>query len=111
MLYLMLYGGMSEIELTRADVQDLEQTLLGWFLKVQGKGRRIKDQQVPLDPPVINAVRLYLDARGRIRPEDPLFVSHGHRSDGPTAQHTFRAQPDQSPPPAGRPEKARYFPA
>jgi len=82
MVFLMLYGGMSEIELTRADVQDLEQTLLGWFLKVQGKGRRVKDQQVPMDPPVINAVRLYLDARGRIRPEDPLFVSHGHRSDG-----------------------------
>lgn len=82
MIYLMLYGGMSEIEIVRADVQDLDQTLLGWYLRVQGKGRTVKDQQVPVDPPVINAIRLYLDARGRIRPEDPLFVSHGHRSDG-----------------------------
>jgi site-specific recombinase XerD len=82
MIYLMLYGGMSEIEIVRADVQDLDQTLLGWYLRVQGKGHTAKDQQVPIDPPVINAIRLYLDARRRIRPEDPLFVSHGHRSDG-----------------------------
>ena len=27
-------------------------------------------------------IRIYLDTRGRIRPEDPLFVSHGHRSEG-----------------------------
>lgn len=82
MIYLMLYGGMSEIEIVRADMQDLDQTLLGWYLRVQGKGHTAKDQQVPIDLPVINAIRLYLDARQRIRPEDPLFVSHGHRSDG-----------------------------
>ena len=81
-VYLMLYAGLSEIEITRADVQDLEQTLMGWFLRVQGKGHTVKDQQVPLDPPVMEQVRIYLDGRGRIRPEDPLFVSHGHRSEG-----------------------------
>ncbi|NBC19424.1 MAG: tyrosine-type recombinase/integrase, partial [Bacteroidetes bacterium] len=81
-IYLMLYAGLSEIEIVRADVQDLEQTLMGWFLRVQGKGRTVKDQQVPLDPPVMEQVRIYLDGRGRIRPEDPLFVSHGHRSEG-----------------------------
>ncbi len=81
-VYLMLYAGLSEIEIVRADMQDLEQTLLGWYLRVQGKGRTVKDQQVPVDPPVMDAIRLYLDARGRVRPEDPLFVSHGHRSDG-----------------------------
>ncbi len=81
-VFLMLYAGLSEIEIVRADLQDLEQTLLGWYLRVQGKGRTVKDQQVPLDPPVMDAVRLYLDARGRVRPEAPLFVSHGHRSAG-----------------------------
>ncbi len=81
-VFLMLYAGLSEIEIVRADLQDLEQTLLGWYLRVQGKGRTVKDQQVPVDPPVMDAIRLYLDARGRVRPEDPLFVSHGHRSDG-----------------------------
>jgi site-specific recombinase XerD len=81
-IYLMLYCGMSEIEIVRADVKDLEQTLLGWYLRVQGKGRTVKDQHVQVDPPVMEKIRIYLDTRGRIRPEDPLFVSHGHRSDG-----------------------------
>ncbi|MEM1270442.1 MAG: tyrosine-type recombinase/integrase [Bacteroidota bacterium] len=81
-VHAMLYAGLSEIEIVRADVEDLEQTLLGWHLRVQGKGRTVKDQQVPVDPIVMEKVRIYLDARGRIRPTDPLFVSHGHRSDG-----------------------------
>lgn len=82
MVYLMLYAGLSEIEIVRADVQDLEQTLMGWYLRVQGKGHTVKDQQVPIDPPVMEKIRIYLDTRGRIRPEEPLFVSHGHRSEG-----------------------------
>ncbi|MDX1429478.1 MAG: tyrosine-type recombinase/integrase [Rhodothermales bacterium] len=81
-IYTMLFAGLSEIEIVRADLQDLEQTLMGWYLRVQGKGHTVKDQQVPIDPPVMDAIRLYLDTRGRIRPEDPLFVSHGHRSEG-----------------------------
>lgn len=81
-LFAMLFAGLSEIELIRANVGDLEQTLLGWYLRVQGKGRAAKDQQVPIDPPVMERIRVYLDTRGRIRPEDPLFVSHGHRSEG-----------------------------
>jgi integrase/recombinase XerC len=81
-IYLMLFGGLSEIEITRADVKDLEQTLMGWYLRVQGKGHTVKDQQVPVDPQVMDKIRLYLDTRRRIRPEDPLFVSHGHRSEG-----------------------------
>ena len=81
-VYMMLYAGLSEIELIRANVQDLEQTLMGWYLRVQGKGRTVKDQQVPIDPPVMKKVQEYLDTRKRVHPEDPLFVSHGHRSDG-----------------------------
>ena len=82
MVYLMLYAGLREIEIVRADVKDLEQTLMGWFLRVQAKGRTVKDQQAPLDPPVVEKVHEYLDARSDLRPEAPLFVSHGHRSEG-----------------------------
>ena len=78
----MVYAGLSEIELIRADCEDVEQNLLGWFLRVQGKGHTAKDQQVPLDPPAADALQNYLAARGRLRPESPLFVSHGHRSEG-----------------------------
>lgn len=81
-IYVMLFAGLSEIEVVRADVRDLEQTLMGWYLRVQGKGHTVKDQQVPIDPPVMEVLHHYLDTRGRVRPEDPLFVSHGHRSEG-----------------------------
>lgn len=81
-IHLMLFGGLSEIEIVRADLCDLEQTLMGWYLRVQGKGRTVKDQQVPLDQRVVEKIQSYLRSRGRIGPEDPLFVSHGHRSDG-----------------------------
>jgi len=79
---LMLYAGLSEIEIVRADVADLEQTLLGPVLRVQGKGRRKKDQQVSLDDRAVDAVQAYLASRGRLRPLDPLFASHGRRSEG-----------------------------
>lgn len=81
-VYSMLYAGLSEIEIVRANVQDLEQTLLGWYLRVQGKGRQVKDQQVALDPPVMDKIRGYMSTRKNLRPSSPLFVSHGHRSDG-----------------------------
>ena len=79
---LMLYAGLTEIEIVRANVEDLEHTLMGPVLRVQGKGREVKDQEAPLDPPVLEAIEAYLDTREDVRPEDPLFVSHGHRSDG-----------------------------
>jgi site-specific recombinase XerD len=82
-VYLMLYAGLAEIEIVRADEGDLEQTLMGHFLRVQGKGRTVKDERVPLDDKAAGAVYDYLDAReATVAPEDPLFVSHGHRSRG-----------------------------
>ena len=81
-VYLMLYAGLSEIEIVRADVEDLEHTLMGPVLRVQGKGRTVKDQQVPLDDPVLQKVESYLDTRSKLKPEAPMFVSHGHRSEG-----------------------------
>ena len=82
LMALMAYGGLSEIELVRADYEDLDQTLLGWFLRIQGKGRTTKDEQVPLDEAAAEPLRVYLEGRGRLRPESPLFVSHGRRSEG-----------------------------
>ena len=81
-VYLMLYAGLSEIEIVRADVEDLEHTLMGPVLRVQGKGRTVKDQQIPLDEPVLEKVDAYLDTRSKLKPEAPMFVSHGHRSEG-----------------------------
>ncbi len=81
-VHMMLFAGLSEVEIVRADVRDLDQTLLGWYLRVQGKGHTAKDQQVPLDPPVVEALQAYLKTRTPLHPDAPLFVSHGHRSEG-----------------------------
>ena len=79
---LMVWGGLSEIELVRADREDLDRTLMGTILRVQGKGRQSKDEQVPLDDSALGPLDAYLQARGSGRPTDPLFASHGHRSEG-----------------------------
>ena len=81
---LMVFAGLSEIEIVRADVEDLERTLMGTVLRVQGKGRQAKDEQVPLDPPALDPLDAYLQARGAAG--RPLFTSHGHRSDGARLQ-------------------------
>jgi integrase/recombinase XerC len=78
----MLHAGLSEIEIVRADVQDLEQTLVGWFLRVQGKGRTSKDQQVSVEETLAMAIEEYLRRRRHVRPEQPLFASHGPQSEG-----------------------------
>lgn len=79
---LMLYAGLAEIEIVRADREDLEQTLMGAFLRVQGKGHTTKDEQVPLDGVALSPLVRYLEARRTVRPSDPLVVSHGRRSNG-----------------------------
>lgn len=79
---LMLYAGLGEIEIVRADVEDLDRTLLGTYLRVQGKGRTAKDENVALDAPAAEPLEAYLRARGRAGPKAPLVVGHGRRSDG-----------------------------
>ena len=78
---LMVFGGLSEIELVRADVGDLDRTLMGADLLVQGKGRTSKDERVPLDAEALDPLDAYLQERSAA-PAAPLFVSHGHRSEG-----------------------------
>lgn len=81
-VHLMLHAGLSEIEIVRANVSDLEYTLYGTQLRVQGKGRRSKDQRVPLEAPVMDRLAQYLRTRKGLRPADPMFVVHGRRNAG-----------------------------
>ena len=82
LISLMVFGGLSEIELVRADVGDVDRTLMGTFLRVQGKGRQTKDESVPLDAAALDPLEIYLLRREEAGPQAPLFVSHGHRSEG-----------------------------
>ena len=75
MIKLMAFAGLSGIEVVRADVVDMERTLYGSFLNVQGKGRSEKDQRVSLETRVVEAIEGYLAERGPHQPYDPMFVS------------------------------------
>ncbi len=81
-VYLMLYAGLSEIEIVRADMEDMDHSLMGVLLRVQGKGRTTKDQEVPLDAHVVGAIQSYQSLRGPVKEDAPLFASHGRRSEG-----------------------------
>ncbi len=78
----MLYAGLNEIELIGANVGDIDMTLMGWYLKLRNSRGRQKARVVPLDAPVIGPLQAYLASRARVQAGQPLFVSHGHRSEG-----------------------------
>lgn len=79
---LMVGCGLSEIEIVRADVQDLRREGESTLLWVQGKGRVHKDAPVLLPLDVVSNIRKYLASRGNLRPTDPLFTSAGNRTRG-----------------------------
>jgi integrase/recombinase XerC/integrase/recombinase XerD len=81
-LKLMVGCALSEIELVRADVDDLIVENGAASLRVQGKGRVRKDQAVLLPPDVRRAVEEYLAVRGAPESRDPLFTSAGNRTRG-----------------------------
>jgi integrase/recombinase XerC len=81
-IHLMLGCALSEIEIIRADAGDRQGGSGGTNLRVQGKGRLIKDQAVVLPPEVVSALDAYLAHRPGIAPEDPLFASAGNRTRG-----------------------------
>ncbi len=81
-IYAMIYAGLTETDIERADVADMERTLLGIHIRVQGKGSRVKAETAPLDPPVMEKIADYLKLRPAHGLEDPLFLSHSNRSRG-----------------------------
>jgi len=81
-LKLMVACGLSEIEIVRADVQDLRREGGEYCLWVQGKGRVRKDAPVFLPRDVVDVIDRYLASRGVVKPTDPLFASAGNRTRG-----------------------------
>ncbi len=81
-IYGMLYAGLTETDIERANVADMERTLMGIHIRVQGKGSPKKSETVPLDDLVMRKFAEYLETRPAHGPEDPLFLSQSHRSKG-----------------------------
>lgn len=82
----MLGCALSERECMLADVGDIDRRDAP-AIRVQGKGRRVKDETVPMPPVVLRSIDEYLERRfaGRedpIDPDEPLFVSLSNRTIG-----------------------------
>lgn len=82
MIKTMLGCGLSEIEMIRADVGDLRRRGSEWVLFVQGKGRVVKDQPVPVPEDVKTAIDEYLNTRREVSRSDALFLSAGNKVRG-----------------------------
>lgn len=79
---LMVTGGLRDIEVSRANIEDLRPLGEQTALYVQGKGHTEKTEfiKIPLQAEI--AVRTYLKARGIVKAEEPLFTSLSNNSKG-----------------------------
>ncbi len=82
MAKLMIGHGLSEIELVRADIEDLTTQKKKMTLRFQGKGKIEKDSSVILSGDVYEAMKAYLIFRSKAKYSDPLFMSAGNRTRG-----------------------------
>ena len=74
--------GLRTIEVTRANVGDLHRVAGVTVLDIQGKGKSSKDAFVKIAPHVEKAIREYLQERGAVSDNEPLFVSCSRRNKG-----------------------------
>ena len=74
--------GLRTIEAVRADVGDIRKISGVTVLYIQGKGHSEKDAFVKLEQPVLDAIEEYLQARGAVKGNEPLFASCSKRNRG-----------------------------
>ena len=82
LLNLLIRTGLRTIEVARADFGDIRQQGGEAVLWIQGKGRTSKDEFVLLTPETLNPINTYLNARGRVKDNEPLFTSLSDRNQG-----------------------------
>ena len=75
---LFLINGLRVCEIVRANVGDLVRREDCWVLRVHGKGAKDADTRIRDD--VYSVIKAYLDARGAIEAQSPLFLGTTHRS-------------------------------
>ena len=81
-LTLMITGGLRTIEVSRADVQDLQTIGENTVLFVQGKGREDKHEYIKIPPAVEKVIRHYLSEKKSVQGDTPLFTSESNNSFG-----------------------------
>lgn len=83
MYQLAVNAGLRTIEISRANIKDLETKGGQSWLYIWGKGRSEADQKKPIAPEVAESIKNYLKSRtDHYTSNSPLFVSTGNRSGG-----------------------------
>ena len=83
MYLLAVNAGLRTIEISRANIKDLETKQGNAYLYVWGKGHAEPDTIKPIAPEVYAAIKEYIDSRtDKPTGASPLFVSTGNRSHG-----------------------------
>ena len=83
MYLLAVNAGLRTVELSRANIKDLETVNGQTYLYIYGKGRDEANQKKAIAPEVADAIREYIDCRSdNVSGNSPLFVSTGNRSGG-----------------------------
>lgn len=80
MINLMVRCGLSEIEIARANVEDVRVKGGKQVIFVQGKSKDKKDEYVILTAQVQEVVEWYLETRGKPKEDEPLLWGVGNRA-------------------------------
>lgn len=79
---LMITCGLSEIELIRADIGDINTKKGIMILSLQLKGKKTKEQSTVIAKDTRDALKNYLAFRTNAKESEPLFMSAGNRTRG-----------------------------
>lgn len=79
---LMVATGIRCVEVVRADKGDIVPKFGKTFLMIQGKGHSAKDAEVLLPAQVEKLIEVYLQTRGNVAADEPLFTSISNRNKG-----------------------------
>ncbi len=79
---LMVTGGLRDIEVSRANIEDLKTMGNSTILHLQGKGREERTEYIKVVPEVEQPLREYLSARRQAKGTQPLFTSLSNNNKG-----------------------------
>ena len=79
---LMVTGGLRDIEVNRANIEDLRALGDSTVLYLQGKGREDRTEYIKVPAEVEKAIRASLADRKDLQGKDPLFISLSNNSKG-----------------------------
>ena len=82
LICLMITTGMRDVEIMRANIEDIRTAADSSVIYYRGKGRADKSKFKKLAPAVEEAIREYLHARGKADPTEALFISTANRNYG-----------------------------